>query len=98
MKLIFYQNFFYVYFDDLLLSEEVFFGKVFLFEEQYYFVEEVMNCDLIVIWKFKEMFIYGVDGVFRNFDVVKCYWYVFYSYVEVICCMFKILFSLDDYV
>ncbi|TXB61358.1 MULTISPECIES: hypothetical protein [Phaeodactylibacter] len=97
MKSISYQNFFHAYFDDLPLSEEALFGKVFLPEEQHYLVEEAMNCDLIAIRKLKEMFTHGVDGASRNFDVAKRYWYALHSHAEVTCCTSKISFSLDDY-
>lgn len=97
MKSISYQNFFHAYFDDLPLSEDALFGKVFLAEEYHPLVEEAKNCDLIAIQKLKDMFMYGAKGVKKNFDVAKRYWYALHSHAEATCCNSTISSSLIDY-
>jgi hypothetical protein len=97
MKSISYQNFFHSHFDDLPLSDDVLFGKIFLPEDHHYLIDDAKSCNLEAVQSLKEMFTYGTKGATPNFDVAKRYWYALHSHAEITCCKSTISFSLDDY-
>lgn len=97
MKSISYKNFFHSHFDDLPLSEDALFGKVFLQEKYHHLIDDAKACDLKAIRKLKDMFTYGRYGTSPNFEIAKRYWYALHSHAEATCCTSTISYSLDDY-